>query len=93
MKMVLKLTAILVTLLIVAALGYAAFGYFDAVRNADNLQQRANSLISKGSGGDALGNVRYRQILMVQDPKFEQHSGVDMMRSNNGALVRHGRDG
>jgi membrane carboxypeptidase/penicillin-binding protein PbpC len=84
MKMALKLTATLVTLLIVAALGYAAFGYFDAVRDADKLQQRANNLISKGSGGDALGKVRYRQLLMVQDPKFEQHSGVDMMTPGAG---------
>ncbi|KAG1650056.1 DNA replication and repair protein RecF [Nymphon striatum] len=59
-------------------LGYGAYGYFDARSEAEKLQARANDLLMKNLGGSSLGEERYRQLLAVQDPTFEQHNGVDM---------------
>ncbi|WP_035266855.1 transglycosylase domain-containing protein [Ahrensia sp. 13_GOM-1096m] len=76
-----------IILLIIAAFSYGAVGYFDAVRDADNLEQRAAKLMREGRSGASLGEIRYRQLLAVQDPQFEHHSGVDMMTAGAGTTT------
>ncbi|KAG1650057.1 DNA replication and repair protein RecF [Nymphon striatum] len=78
MKRFFKFTSLALVLLVVGLLGYGAYGYFDARSEAEKLQARANDLLMKNLGGSSLGEERYRQLLAVQDPTFEQHNGVDM---------------
>lgn len=65
-------------LLLVAALAYGAWGYADALSEADGLALRADGLIADGRGGRQLGTGRERELLMVQDPGFEDHAGIDL---------------
>jgi len=56
---------------------YAMSGYVSATLQADTLRHRANNLISSGKGPDALNKDRLELLLLVQDPAFYQHDGVD----------------
>lgn len=78
MRKVFKIAAGAVALVVVGCLGYGAYGYFDAMSDADDLRARADTLLAADLGGSSLGEERYRQLLAVQDPQFEHHSGVDM---------------
>lgn len=71
-------------LLFAGVLGYGAYGYFDARAASEELAARADSLLAENLGGSSLGQERYRQLLVVQDPAFEQHSGVDMTTAGAG---------
>ncbi len=57
--------------------GYGAVGYWDASRQADDLAAQADQLIASGSGPENLGDVHLKQLLMVEDPAFRTHAGVD----------------
>lgn len=72
------ITSIASLLLLAGLSGYGAYGYFDALSDAEALEARAKRLIAENLGGSSLGEERYRQLLAVQDPAFEQHNGVDM---------------
>lgn len=78
MRKIIKITAAAVLLLFLAVLGYGAYGYFDALTDSKGLVTRAERLLAENLGGASLGEERYHQLLAVQDPTFEQHSGVDM---------------
>lgn len=78
MRKFVKITAAAVLLIFAVILGYGAYGYFDAITDSVELETRANSLIEQKLGGASLGEDRYHQLLAVQDPAFERHSGVDL---------------
>ena len=69
---------ILLVVLVAAGLLYGGKGYFDAVAASDSLKKRADEIMAEDRGGNALGDRRLRQLLLVQDPAFETHSGVDL---------------
>lgn len=71
-------------LLVAAALAYGAIGYSDALSDAEGLARRADALIAEGRGGDDLGGDRLKQLLMVQDPAFQDHAGVDLTTAGAG---------
>ena len=76
-----KLGFVIIILLVapvVAGLLYGGKGYVDAVAASDALEKRADAIIAEGRGGSGLGDERLRQLLLVQDPAFETHSGIDL---------------
>ncbi len=79
-----KISAAVVLLLFIGVLGYGAYGYFDALTDSEALEARADNLLVEDLGGSSLGEERYRQLLMVQDPAFEQHNGMDMITPGAG---------
>ena len=87
MKKLYKIIAIVFVVLIAGCGGYFAYGFFDAISDADALRARADRIIAASHGGSSLGEERYRQMLMVQDPQFEHHSGVDMTTPGAGATT------
>lgn len=78
MKKLLKIAFVIFLVLIVASVIYAGKGYVDAVAASSELKNRADTIISEGRGGDAFGENRLRQLLLVQDPAFQSHSGIDL---------------
>ncbi|POF34484.1 transglycosylase domain-containing protein [Roseibium marinum] len=64
-------------LLVAAGLIYGVTGYLDALSDADGLALRADALMTEGRGGKDLGEDRLEKLLMVQDPAFHQHAGLD----------------
>lgn len=71
----------LVTLLLLAAGGLAAYGakgWRDAHAAAPELIRRAEALIAADRGAEALGTDRADWLLAVQDPGFAGHAGVDL---------------
>ena len=72
-----------VAALTLAAVAYAGSGYLAARADAPELAVRADALIAAGHGGADLGPGRIDQLLMVEDPGFYDHSGVDL--SSKGA--------
>lgn len=84
MRRIFKIAAAALLLLFAGVLGYGAYGYFDALAASEELEARADSLLAENLGGSSLGQERYRQLLVVQDPAFEQHSGVDMTTAGAG---------
>ncbi|WP_153769584.1 transglycosylase domain-containing protein [Labrenzia sp. CE80] len=78
MKRALRVATVL---LLVAAVGlsvYGALGYWDAVRRSDEFVTRANALIADGKGPQNLGTEYLRQLILVQDPGYLEHGGVDL---------------
>jgi len=73
-----------IVILLAAALAYGADGYFDARKDALLLAPHADRLIAKGSGAAGLGPGRIEQLLLVEDPGFERHSGIDFSTSGAG---------
>ncbi|NVK35965.1 MAG: transglycosylase domain-containing protein [Rhodobacteraceae bacterium] len=87
MRQFFKLAGLLLGLLIFAVFLYGVKGYWDALSNAPQLQQRADNLIAQQKGGASLG-VDYLAILLsVQDPNFYKHSGVDFTTAGAGATT------
>ncbi len=70
--------------IVAAALTYTADGYFDAQRDARLLAPRADRLIAEGRGAAGLGHGRIEQLLLVDDPNFGRHSGIDFSTSGAG---------
>lgn len=87
MKKTLKFISFLVALAIIASFGYGAKGYYDARSESDILKNRADTLILNGRGGSTLGNEKLRQLLLVQDPAFQSHSGVDLTSPGAGVTT------
>lgn len=73
-----------IVILLVAALAYGAHGYFDARQDARLLAARADPLIAQGRGAAGLGPGRIEQLLLVEDPGFAGHSGIDFSTSGGG---------
>lgn len=84
MRRIFKITSLALLLLVVGLLGYGAYGYFDALADAEALEARAKGLMAENLGGSSLGEQRYRQLIAVQDPAFEEHNGVDMTTPGTG---------
>ncbi|WP_245410693.1 transglycosylase domain-containing protein [Notoacmeibacter marinus] len=59
-------------------LSYGALGYWDAVRQSDAFAERANALIANGRGPNDLGGEHLEQLILVQDPGYREHGGVDL---------------
>ncbi|WP_299593426.1 transglycosylase domain-containing protein [uncultured Tateyamaria sp.] len=74
----------LLVLVFAGLFGYGALGYWDAVRQADTYAARADALIADGRGPDDLGIERLRQLILVQDPGFLDHAGVDLSTAGAG---------
>ncbi|MEW5421187.1 glycosyl transferase [Amorphus sp. 3PC139-8] len=72
-----KFAVLAVILLLAAALLYGLGGYLDARGDSEALRERADHLIAEGRGPEALGPGRAADLLMVQDPGFQKHGGVD----------------
>lgn len=87
MRRVLKYISIVVVLIVTAAVAYGAKGYLDAISDADGLRQRANALIVQQRNGESLGNERLTMLLLVQDPAFADHLGVDFTTAGAGATA------
>jgi len=58
-------------------LGYGAKGWYDARRDAAALKVRAQETVAGGRGAHSLRPEQLRVLLLVQDPGFYEHSGVD----------------
>jgi len=84
LKRMLKAGAVVLLTLTAAVAGYGAYGYRDAVAQSDQFALRANGLLANDRGPDALGDGRLRQLIMVQDPGFHGHNGVDLSTSGAG---------
>lgn len=78
MKKIALAIFILLVALVAAGLLYGGKGYLDAIAASDSLKKRADAIMAEGRGGNALGDGRLRQLLLVQDPAFETHSGIDL---------------
>ncbi|MCV0378241.1 transglycosylase domain-containing protein [Nitratireductor sp.] len=87
MKKILKTASTLILAIFAAALAYGGWGYLDAIKDADALKLRADALIAENRGGQSLGDARLRQLLQVQDPNFQGHSGVDMITPGAGVTT------
>ncbi|PIE10705.1 MAG: glycosyl transferase [Rhodobacterales bacterium] len=84
MKRFIKITAISFVLLALIGVGYGAVGYWDAIRHANDYTQRADELIAEGHGPKALGAARLHQLILVQDPGFWEHGGIDLATDGAG---------
>lgn len=84
MKRALKITATVLVALVVILVGYGALGYWGAVRQSDNYATRADALIADGRGPDDLGPERLRQLILVQDPGYMAHRGIDLSTQGAG---------
>ncbi|WP_299724701.1 transglycosylase domain-containing protein [uncultured Tateyamaria sp.] len=78
MKRFAKYFAFLVVLCVAAGFGYGVMGYRDAVRQSDEYAERARALIAGGRGPARLGAERLRQLILVQDPGYLEHWGLDL---------------
>ncbi|TYC49149.1 glycosyl transferase [Rhodobacterales bacterium] len=77
MKRIIKALVALLVLIVAAAGAYGAIGYRDALSDADALSRRADALIAGRRAAEDLGEGRKRTLLLVQDPAFRHHEGVD----------------
>ena len=84
MKRVFKIATLALGLLFAGVLGYGAFGFWDAVRQSDEYATRANALIADGRGPEDLGAERLRQLILVQDPGYLEHGGIDLSTEGAG---------
>ncbi|MBN8241532.1 transglycosylase domain-containing protein [Nitratireductor aquimarinus] len=87
MKKILKTATTLILAIFAAALAYGGWGYLYAIKDADALKLRADALIAENRGGQSLGDARLQQLLQVQDPNFQGHSGVDMITPGAGVTT------
>ena len=78
MKKALRWSAIGIGLLITGLAAYAASGFFDARADAHRLAARADWLIQNHRGAADLGPGRVDQVLLVEDPGYWNHGGVDL---------------
>ncbi|MEM7635525.1 MAG: transglycosylase domain-containing protein [Pseudomonadota bacterium] len=84
MKRILRLIGLSITILTVGLLGYGGLGYWDAVHESDNYIATAEALIASEQGPQDLGPERLKQLIMVQDPAFQEHSGIDLSTAGAG---------
>lgn len=84
MRRIFSIALSLFFLVLAGAVGYGAIGYWDAVRQADAYAVRADSLIADGRGPNDLGIEQLRQLILVQDPGFLDHAGVDLSTAGAG---------
>ncbi|VAV95173.1 hypothetical protein MNBD_ALPHA08-536 [hydrothermal vent metagenome] len=77
MRKILLICFATLALLLTGLAGYGFMGWNDAVRQADVLRKRADSVMTAGLGPDSLTPQQLRVLLLVQDPGFYDHSGVD----------------
>ena len=68
---------------LLAALAYGGQGYIDARHAAPDLRARAAALTAEGQGLDGINPDYLRILILVEDPGFAVHKGVDL--SNRGA--------
>ena len=66
------------------AAGYAATGYFDALRDAPSLAVRADALIAADHGPADLTPRKLDELLRVDDPDFWNHRGIDLATPGSG---------
>ncbi len=83
MKRPVRIIATLLLVALLAAAGYGALGYRDALRQSEVFAARADAAIARGMGPSDLGAERLRQLLLVQDPGYFRHDGIDL--STDGA--------
>lgn len=83
MRRIILTADILTALLVMAVLAYAGKGYADARGHAADFKVRAAQLSDAGAGAGALSPEQLRILLLVEDPGFVRHKGLDL--SNEGA--------
>ena len=81
-------------LLAIAVVVYGVYCYADATKDAAQLKVRADQLIADGKGPDdlgpddlrldGLGQNKAAQLLLVQDPGYYDHSGIDLTSKGAG---------
>lgn len=81
--MMIALTGLVVASLI-SVLAYGAKGYADALDAAPVIADRADALTARGRSGQALGPGRLDLLLLVQDPAYAAHGGVDVTTAGAG---------
>jgi monofunctional glycosyltransferase len=79
-----KILIALIGTFILVVSGYAGSGYLAARADASELRVQANALIANGRGAEGLGPGRIDQLLLVEDPGFAHHSGVDFSTAGAG---------
>ena len=79
-----KIIGFVLVALLLALVSYTALGYVSGSRDADQHRQTAQTLIETGKGADALGPKRIQLLLLVQDPAFHNHEGVDLNTAGAG---------
>jgi hypothetical protein len=82
-----RATFVLVSVIALLLLGFAIYGldgFLDARSDAVALQSRADRLIAAGRGPTDLGRGRVEQLLIVEDPGFLKHKGVDFVSAGSG---------
>lgn len=84
MRHFIKSLDLLLTVLMIAAIGFCGKGYWDAFRDASQLRKHAIRLIEHELGGASLGRERLAMLLRIEDPNFAEHFGVDF--STSGAI-------
>jgi membrane carboxypeptidase/penicillin-binding protein PbpC len=78
MTKLMQVFAVVFPVALLLAFGYGAYGYLDALGDAEDLAARADGLIARGYDAPGLGPGRMDQLLKVQDPGFFTHSGIDL---------------
>lgn len=69
---------LILAFVLLAASLYAGAVYLHARDEADNLSLRADALSRQGRGVNVLTDERRTILLMVQDPGFVRHKGLDL---------------
>ncbi len=87
MRNVFKFLGLTVFAVAAAMIIYGVKGYIDAISDASDHQKRAKALILRGFGADGLGNGRDDLLLLIQDPAFTSHSGVDITTAGAGVTT------
>nr|WP_321512605.1 transglycosylase domain-containing protein [uncultured Hyphomonas sp.] len=83
MRRIILTADVLIALLVMAVFAYAGTGYIDARGHAADFKTRAAELTGAGTGASALSPEQLRILLLVEDPGFIRHRGLDL--SNKGA--------
>jgi membrane carboxypeptidase/penicillin-binding protein PbpC len=84
MRQTLKIIVALSLLIVFGVFNYGAFGYWSAVRQSDAFIARADALIANGRGPEGLSVEQLRQLILVQDPGYLEHGGVDLSTEGAG---------
>jgi membrane carboxypeptidase/penicillin-binding protein PbpC len=84
MKNALRWFGILSIVLAAGLIAYAASGFFTARADAPELARRADRLIQTHRGAADLGPGRVDQLLLVEDPGYWNHAGVDLSTAGGG---------
>ena len=74
----LRYAGLFTTILLIATFVYGAKGFMDALSDAHELRVRADKLIANERGGASLGAEHLAILLLVEDPSFTKHNGVDL---------------